>query len=127
MKQLFIQLVTFLYILNPSLASDCRCKADPFTKKYQLFEKKWWGTRRHWSCEYSCNDSIGQQSKIIGYHKNWFLTDNGKEGICDGLTYKETYSVFKNDFIWDLDQANEFDPAKSSSPDLKKWSKDNCN
>lgn len=127
MKKSTLFILILIYTQQPARASDCRCKADPFTKKYQLFEKKWWGTRRHWSCEYSCNDSIGQQFKIIGYHKNWFLTDNGKEGICDGLTYKETYSVFKNDFIWDLDQANEFDPAKSSSPDLKKWSKDNCN
>ena len=126
MERVILLLIISLLPIKDALASDCHCIADPFTKKYQLFEKKWWGTRRHWSCEYECTDTLGNKSKIIGYHKNWFLTDNGKEGICDGLTYKETYSTFKNDFIWDLDKTNQFDPAKSTSPDLKKWSKDNC-
>ncbi len=123
---LAIGLSTVLQIASTESAWACRCIADPYSKQYVYFTKTWYGTKRKWTCVYTCQDQRQQQVKITGTHEDWYTTDKGLEGICDGLRYINEYSTFKNDFVWMLDKAELFDASESSAPELKTWNKEKC-
>lgn len=116
-----------LWIFNANSASACSCLADPLSKTYQLIEETWYGTKRKWSCEYLCIDTQDSQHAVIGYHQDWYFgRDEGLEGICDGLQYSKQYIPSRDNFVWVLQQANYFNPKKSSSRELREFSKNFC-
>ncbi|MFP5518518.1 MAG: hypothetical protein ACLGGX_01340 [Bdellovibrionia bacterium] len=123
---LTLSIVLASLMTQQAAASTCSCIADPFSKKYQLFEETWFGTRRHWSCEYTCTGSSGTTQKIVGYHKDWYMTDKGLEGICDGLIYKNIYTPYMGNFVWTLDRAATFNPKRASSDELKRFAQTQC-
>ncbi len=112
------------FVVTPAQA--CRCIADPFSKQYIYYKKTWYGTKRKWTCVYTCQDLQQQQVKITGTHEDWYVSDKGLEGICDGLHYVSQYSNARMDFIWNLDEARYFDASDSSSLELKKWNQESC-
>ncbi|GEM_PF-3318895 len=124
---LIIIMLSLFFSLSQSLAmQNCSCVADPFTKKYIYFKKTWYGTKRSWTCVYSCQNLQQARSQVLGTHKDWYTTDDGLEGICDGLHYVNIYNTYRGDFIWKYDSARWFDPAKSTAPELKSWAVQNC-
>ncbi|WP_232469224.1 hypothetical protein [Bdellovibrio bacteriovorus] len=110
-----------LQLTAPAFADACSCIADPYSKKYQLYKKTWYGTQRKWSCVYTCQDSQQQRTEVTAYHSDWYVTDKGLEGICDGLHYVNVYNTHRMDFVWKFEEARWLNPAQSSSADLKKW------
>ncbi|AHZ85124.1 hypothetical protein AB1A81_12050 [Bdellovibrio bacteriovorus] len=112
----------FFQIMAPDFARACSCIADPYSKTYQLYKKTWYGTQRKWSCVYTCQDSQQKRTEVTGYHSDWYVTDKGLEGICDGLHYVNIYNAHRGDFVWKFEEARWFNPAQSTSADLKKWS-----
>lgn len=117
-------LITLLTMSEVALA--CQCIADPYSKTYAYYTKTWYGTKRKWSCEYTCVTPQQKQVKVIGIHEDWYVSDKGLEGICDGLHYVNRYSTYKNDFIWSLEEARYFDASDSTAPNLEQWNKENC-
>lgn len=116
----------FTHISAPAIAEACSCIADPYTKKYLHFKKTWYGTKRKWTCVYTCQDDQQKRTQITGTHEDWYVTDKGLEGICDGLRYENTYSVLVQDFVWLFEEAQWFPPGKSTAPELKKWKSESC-
>ncbi|UXR66235.1 hypothetical protein EZJ49_08230 [Bdellovibrio bacteriovorus] len=123
---LFLATAFLMSLAAPVTAWSCGCIADPFSKKYQLFEKTWYGTKRKWTCVYTCQDAQQKRMEIVGSHSDWYMTDKGLEGICDGLHYVNTYSTFKMDFVWVFEEARWFSPAQSKAPELARWNKEHC-
>lgn len=115
-----------LLIGLPKAFASCSCIADPYSKQYIYYTQTWYGTKRKWTCAYTCQDFQQKQTQIIGTSQDWYMSDKGLEGICDGLHYVNRYSSFKNDFIWSFEEARYFDPANSTAPELQAWSKANC-
>lgn len=129
MKNRFFLLLAAAFLLSltaPVAAPACSCIADPFSKKYQLFEKTWYGTKRKWTCVYTCQDSQQNRTEIVGSHSDWYMSDKGLEGICEGLHYVNTYSTFKMDFVWVFEEARWFNASQSKAPELVRWSKERC-
>lgn len=129
MKNRLLLLLAFAFILplsSPLKAEACNCIADPFSKKYLLYQKTWYGTKRKWTCVYTCQDSQQNRSEIIGTHEDWYMTDKGLEGICEGLHYVNTYSTFKMDFVWVFEEARWFSASQSKAPEVAQWNKERC-
>lgn len=112
--------------LAPATAQACKCIADPFSKQYVYYKKTWYGTKRKWTCLYTCQDHQQKQVKLTGTHEDWYVSDKGLEGICDGLHYVNQYSTARMEFIWNLDEARHFDASESSSRELKSWNQQSC-
>ncbi|WP_374074156.1 hypothetical protein [Bdellovibrio bacteriovorus] len=123
---LVLGFATLFQVTHSSEALACRCIADPFSKQYVYYTKTWYGTKRKWTCVYTCQDAQQQQVKITGTHEDWYTTDKGLEGICDGLHYVNRYSTYKMDFVWQFEEARYFDASDSTAPDLKKWNQEKC-
>lgn len=119
----FLPLLLTIQFLAPNLAKACSCIADPYSKKYQLYKKTWYGTQRKWSCVYTCQDSQQKRTEVTGFHSDWYVTDKGLEGVCDGLHYVNVYNNHRMEFIWQFEEARWFAPEKSSSPELKAFSR----
>lgn len=109
-----------------SNAWACHCIADPYSKKYIYYKKTWYGTKRKWTCEYKCQDMRQQQTVVLGTHENWYMSDKGLEGICDGLHYVNRYNNYVKDFVWTFDEARHFDASESTSAELKTWNAEKC-
>ncbi len=124
MKKIFA-LVVFLFSFA-DLANACYCTADPYSKQYIYYTKTWYGTKRKWTCTYTCQNMQQQKAEIVGTHENWYVSDKGLEGICDGLVYVNRYSNFKMDFVWVYDRVESFSPIDSTAPELKRWGQSNC-
>lgn len=129
-RQLFLLIILAIGfssgLSQAQAAESCSCVADPFTKKYIYFKKTWYGTKRSWTCVYSCQNQQQLRFQILGTHKDWYTTDNGLEGICDGLLYVNIYNTYRGDFVWKFDSARWFDPARATAPELKSWAAQNC-
>lgn len=125
---LFILLFSGLMLssLSVAYAHPCSCVADVFSKQYQHISYHWWGSRRAWTCDYHCQTPYGPV-KITGKHKSWYHgKDDGREGVCDGVPFKNQYNVHIADFIW-IPQAPEgFNPLKSSADNLRTWAQAIC-
>ena len=124
MKKIFSIALVFLSLVEQ--AEACQCIADPYSKKYIYFTKTWYGTKRKWTCIYTCQDMQQQKTEVLGTHEDWYVTDQGLEGICDGLVYVNQYSNFKMDFVWVFDRAESFSPSQSTASELKKFSDNSC-
>lgn len=109
-----------------SVAEACQCIADPMSKKYIHFTKTWYGTKRKWTCVYTCQNAQQQQIQITGTHQDWYVSDRGLEGICDGLLYVNQYNPYKMDFVWLLEEARYFDASHSTAAELIQWNKNSC-
>ncbi|KHD88448.1 MAG: hypothetical protein OM95_09695 [Bdellovibrio sp. ArHS] len=109
-----------------SSALACNCIADPYSKKYIYYKKTWYGTKRKWTCEYKCQDLRQQQTIVVGTHEDWYVSDKGLEGICDGLHYVNRYNNYVQDFVWALEEARYFDASESTAAELKKWNSESC-
>lgn len=107
-------------------AESCSCLADPYTKKYDYFKRTWYGSKRKWTCVYTCQNAQQKRFLVTGTHKDWYTTDNGLEGICEGLHYVNLYNSHRKDFVWKYDSAKWFDPSHSTAPELKAWAVQNC-
>lgn len=114
-----------LLAVTPARAA-CSCIADPYSKKYLVFKKTWYGTKRTWTCVYTCQDNQQNRTDILGTHDDWFMSDKGLEGICDGLHYVNTYLPHTQNFAWVFKEARWFNPADASAPETLNWSKQNC-
>lgn len=124
----FIYLFTVLALcqFSATRAFACQCIADPFSKQYVYYKKTWYGTKRKWTCKYTCQDAQQKQTQITGTHEDWYISDRGLEGICDGLHYVNRYSNAKMDFIWTLEEARHFDASESTALELKQWNQSSC-
>ena len=126
-------LLTLLFNISTfssaSLASDCSCSSDPYTKVYATngIKNTWYGGKRAWSCLYTCENSIGLKSEFRGNHKDWYVgEDDGLWGICEGLVYVNEYNAHAQRFVWAFSRTGSFDPVNSKSPEVKAWAKENC-
>lgn len=116
----------FLGMTSEAHASRCACVADVFSKQYQHYSEHFWGTKREWTCVYSCTTPQGEV-QFTGSHKELSLgKDDGREGICDGVPVISTYNNFVGGFIWIPQDAIDFDPIDSSANNLKTWAKETC-
>lgn len=122
----FILMSFLMGVPKAQAFQSCTCIADPFSKKYIYFQKTWYGSKRSWTCMYSCQDLQQRRLQILGTHKDWYTTDNGLEGICDGLHYVNIYNTHRAEFVWKFDSARWFDPGKATAPELKSWAAQNC-
>lgn len=110
-----------------SNSSSCECIADIYTKKYISFEKTWYGTKRVWTCEYTCTSSRYKDfQRILGQHSGRYVSDKGNEGICDGVPVISKFNTSRNEDIYVPQPAVMFSPTKSSSPEVKNWARLNC-
>lgn len=108
-------------------SNTCECIADIYTKKYISFEKTWYGTKRIWTCEYTCSSPrLKEFKRILGKHSGRYVTDKGNEGICDGVPVISKFNTSRNEDIYVPQPPVMFSPLKSSSPELKSWAKSNC-
>lgn len=121
-----LALATLFHISSPDLAQACSCIADPYSKKYLLYKKTWYGTKRKWTCVYTCQDSKQQRTEVLGTHEDWYTTDKGLEGVCEGLHYVQEFNGFKMDYIWMYKEARWFTPSQSTAPELKSWYRKSC-
>ncbi|WII73639.1 hypothetical protein QJS83_07100 [Bdellovibrio sp. 22V] len=128
MQKSFLFLITGILALQfvATSAQACSCIADPFSKKYEYYKKTWYGTKRKWTCVYTCQDAQQQRTQVTGTHEDWYTTDKGLEGICDGLHYVNRYNTYKMDFVWQFEEARWFDASDSSAAELKKWNQEKC-
>ena len=130
MRLLSLFVTVFALFLGLSAqASQCYCKADPYSKKYTEpngVENHWWGGKRDWTCEYTCSTPNGEAKIVARHKKTYFGKDDGLWGICDGLIYESRYNTYLNDFVYTLEGNKGLDPVKSASPDLQKFTKDFC-
>lgn len=122
----FFILTVLLQLIAASPARACSCVADPNSKKYLVFKKTWYGTKRSWTCAYTCQDAQQNRSEVLGTHDDWYMTDTGLEGVCDGLYYANTYLPHKQDFVWIFKEARWFSPRESSALELKAWERAHC-
>ncbi|MEN0059431.1 MAG: hypothetical protein AAGB31_11400 [Bdellovibrio sp.] len=119
-------ILVLMWATTSQAAASCLCKADPYSKKYITFAKTWYGTKRKWTCVYTCQNSRQESVQILGTHQNWYLTDRGLEGICDGLEYVNEYNTYRNDFVWVFKKAQWFNPESSTAQDVKAWAQETC-
>lgn len=121
---LVLSLISALVVGLPTAkAEECKCITNPYTKKYSSYEKTWYGTKRVWTCEYTCEDSQGYQSTIIGSHSGRYTTDIGSEGVCDGIPFVSTFNAATLREILMPTNPVWFSPSDSSAPEVEKWSK----
>ncbi len=123
---LLLSFTTLSQVVGTSVAEACSCIADPYSKQYEYYTKTWYGTKRKWSCVYTCQDSQQKQIQIRGTSQDWYISDRGLEGICDGLHYENRYNTAVNNFVWLFEEARYFDPADSTSAEIRAWEKANC-
>lgn len=109
--------------------NTCSCEVDPNTKKVDV-QNTWYGTRRAWSCEYSCVGRTHETQRIVGNHSDWYLgdpsSDIGLEGVCDGLRYESHFSPHSNREVYLLVGKEFFNPKNSHSETLRQWARLNC-
>ena len=123
---LLLSFATFSQVSGLAIAEACSCIADPYSKQYDYYTKTWYGTKRKWSCLYTCQDSQQKQTQIRGTSEDWYISDRGLESICDGLHYVNRYNTAINNFVWTYEEARYFDPADSTAKEVKEWEKANC-
>lgn len=123
---LLLSFATFSQIIAIPAAEACSCIADPYSKQYVYYTKTWYGTKRKWSCLYTCQDSQQKQTQIRGTSEDWYISDRGLESICDGLYYENRYNTGVNSFVWTFAEARYFDPAEATSVEVKEWEKASC-
>lgn len=116
-----------LISLAPDVSFACRCLTDPYSKTYEYVEKTWYGSRRKWSCRYTCEDFNGNRAELTGWQKDWNLgVDQGLEGVCEGTVYEAEFSRATLDYVWVLRGAEWFDARKTKSLEIKGWVLANC-
>ncbi len=121
------------FLTLPTLAKNqCGCSPIPTSKAYIGAARK-----RHiigysidWSCTYRCikdTDLNEAPSSVTGaYHGYYIGSENGTEGICEGMVYKSEFSAMLNQEVYMYMGENfSFKPSKSKSADLKKWAETN--
>lgn len=126
-----MRLVSFIVLILLSLdnlfASDCRCYPNHESKRYFHQVKKWYGKKVSYSCQYLCHRQNDLKDIIFASHEKTIIgAEQGYEAVCDGTIYTQTYSTSSHWFYWRYDKSYWFDPSKSTSPDLKQWSKEYC-
>lgn len=124
MKNVFALIIVLFSFFEK--AEACQCVADPYSKKYIYYTKTWYGTKRKWTCVYTCQNMQQQRTEVLGTHEDWYVSDKGLEGICDGLIYVNQYSNYKMDFVWVYDRPESFSPSESTAPEVKAWGQRAC-
>ena len=131
MNRIAVYVIVFINIIlglsNSTLA--CYCTPDAMSKTYQVFEKKWWGTKRQWTCRYACYDNKGSKPEtVVGSGKeNTWGADIGTEGVCEGLIYESRLNPYT---LWEdytLVGEERIYRKSAKAPELKQWFKTNCN
>ena len=104
------------------------CRRQVKTTSANLEKKTLMGFSIHWVCDYECNSSTGTKEIVKGTYKKFYAkkSENGTEGICEGMKYIPEYNFSRNEYIymW-YGKTNYFSPKKSASKELKAWSEKN--
>lgn len=126
---------SFLFIASLFLSSFAiagnSCWCEPTTGKDYIGaarQKSAMGFTIHWICDYKCHNGDGNPLLVKGTYKKFYAkkSENGLEGICEGMKYEPHYSMQRNDYVYMWDgKTHSFKPGRSKSADLKQWSKDN--
>lgn len=128
MKNAFLLILALLtWTSRPTEARNCVCLAKSESKTYQSFSTHFWGSKRAWSCAYDCLTPHGAQ-EIVGFHQEWYLgKDDGREGVCDGVSFINRYNNYVMDFIWIPQEPQRFDPlTDASAKNMQEWARDIC-
>ena len=103
------------------------CRCEPTTGKDYIGaarQKKAMGFTIHWVCDYQCHNGDGKPQLIKGTYKKFYSkkTENGLEGICEGMKYEPHYNMKMNDYVYMWDgKTRSFSPSRSKSVELKQW------
>lgn len=124
----------FLFSTIPAGAKNpCYCDPIPESKTYQgeARKKHVIGYSIDWSCNYVCKQGAApnaSQGALVTafYHEYYIRSENGTEGICEGMVYKPRYNPHLNQEVYVyLGENFGFKPSGSSSLDLQKWAEVN--
>lgn len=137
MKAIIAILVMLSTLWTPFFAmakNDCVCRAIPDSKTYQAPAriKKLIGYSIHWSCDFNCktrlNDDSAPITRVKAYYKDYFIGEDGDEGICEGIVYRMSFNPHLGREVYSAtEEIKGIVPSYSESPQLKKWSEmNNC-
>lgn len=120
--------ITFLMAFSlEANARQCSCIAEPNSKEYQHYSTHFWGSKRQWTCIYNCRVYGHGEMQVVGGHREWYFgKDDGREGVCDGIAFKNQYNNYVMDFIWIPLEPQRFDPLQSTAKNLKTWAEEAC-
>ncbi|MNK12104.1 hypothetical protein D3C87_301610 [compost metagenome] len=124
---LFTFLGALLIFASEANAARCLCLANTTSKEYQHYSKHFWGTKRQWTCVYNCRVYGKGAIDVVGGHKEWYFgKDDGREGVCDGISFVNRYNNYVGEFIYIPQEPKRFDPLQSSAKNLKTWAEETC-
>lgn len=132
---LFIIMINAWTPLTALAKNDCVCKAIPESKTYQgaARKKKLVGFTIDWSCDYRCKVNMRDQDpasiqKVRAFYHEYFMGEDGNEGVCEGIVYKMTYNQYQGREVYSAtDVVRSITPSRSKSPQLRQWSEaNNC-
>lgn len=129
------RVMKILIVLIMSLSSVClaknKCYCLPTTGKDYIGEarkKSAFGFSIHWVCDYECNSSMGARELVKGSYKKFYAkkSEDGREGICEGMKYKPEFNFNKNEYVYMWDgKTNYFSPKRSAAKELTDWAEQN--
>lgn len=135
MKHLVSILVMVSTLWTPLFAqakNDCACEAIPDSKTYQgpARVKKLIGYTINWSCDFHCrtrmNDPEAPVTRVRAYYHDYFVGEDGDEGICEGMVYRSVYNMAVGREVYTpTDQIKGIVPSYSASPQIRQWGKAN--
>jgi hypothetical protein len=124
-------LVSILFLLGSAVYAKNKCFCLPTTGKDYIGEARKhsaFGFSIHWVCDYECNSSAGPRTMIKGTYKKFYAkkSENGTEGICEGMKYVPEYNVSRGEYIymWD-NKTRYFQASKSKASEIKQWASAN--
>jgi hypothetical protein len=113
--------------------NDCACYALPDSKTYQgpARKKKLIGFTIDWSCDYHCKKTMNDPdpsnvTKVRAYYHDYFIGEEGDEGICEGMVYRPVFNAGLNRYVYNpTEEIQGIIPRYSKSPQLQQWGKEN--
>ncbi len=124
-------LIIVLLGLSSRVIAKNKCWCLPTTGKDYIGEarkRSAFGFSINWVCDYDCNSSGGPRASLKGSYKKFYAkkTENGLEGICEGMKYEPQFNAQRNDYIYMWDGKTRYiSPKRSAALELKSWAEKN--